>query len=102
MSDWRCHTGHQGRVTRLAAGVVSLTGVCRGPWKERGSNRKESACNAGDTRDTGSVPGLRGCPGEGNVNPLQDSCLENPMDRGAWRATVQGIAESDTPESLTL
>ena len=50
----------------------------------------------------GSVPGLRGCPGEGNVNPLQDSCLENPMDRGAWRATVQGIAESDTPESLTL
>ena len=102
MSDWRCHTGHQGRVTWLAEGVVSLTGVYRGPWKEHGSNRKESTCNAGDTRDMGSVPGLRGCPGEGNVNPLQDSCLENPMDRGAWRATVQGIAESDTPESLTL
>ena len=48
---------------------------------------KESTCNAGDT---GSVPGSRRCPGRRHGNPLQYSCLENPIDRGAWRATVQG------------
>ena len=50
---------------------------------------KESACNAGDL---GSSPGSRRSPGEGNGNPLQFSCLENPMDKGAWRATVHGVA----------
>ena len=50
---------------------------------------KESACNAGDP---GSVPGLGRSSGEGNGSPLQYSCLENFMDRGAWRATVHGIA----------
>ena len=50
---------------------------------------KESACNAGDL---GLVPGLGRSPGEGNGNPLQYSCLENPTDRGAWRATVHGVA----------
>ena len=50
---------------------------------------KESACNAGDL---GSIPGLGRSPGEGNGNPLQYSCLENPMDRGAWWATVHGVA----------
>ena len=50
---------------------------------------KESACNAGNL---GSAPGLGGSPGEGNGNPLQYSCLENPMDRGAWRATVHRVA----------
>ena len=48
-----------------------------------GSDHKESACNAGDL---GSVPGLRRSPGEGNDNPLQYSCLANPMNRGAWRS----------------
>ena len=55
-----------------------------------GSLVKESACNAGDA---GLIPGSRRSPGEGN--PLQYSCLKNPMDRGAWWATVQGVAESD-------
>ena len=46
--------------------------------------------NAEDIRDAGSIPGLGGSPGEGNGNPLQYSCLENFMDRGAWRTTVHG------------
>ena len=54
---------------------------------------KASACNA---RDLGSIPGSGRCPGEGNGNPLQHSCLENPMDVGAWWATVHGVARSRT------
>ena len=50
---------------------------------------KESACNAGDL---GSIPGLRTSPGEGNDNPFQYSCLENPMDGGAWWAIVHGVS----------
>ena len=57
------------------------------------SNGKESACEGGDQ---GSVPGLGSSSGEGNGNPLQNSCLENPMDRGAWQPTVQGVAKSQT------
>ena len=56
-----------------------------------GSNSKEFTCNAGDL---GSIPGLGKSPGGGCDNPLQYSCLENPMDRGAWWATVHGIAKS--------
>ena len=52
--------------------------------------------NAGDTRDVGSFPGSRRSPGEGNGNPLQYSCLENPMGRGAWRAAVLGVTKSRT------
>ena len=63
------------------------------PWWFSG---KESTCNAGDTGDTGSIPGAGRCPGVGNSNPFSYSCSENPMDRGAWQATVRGIAESDT------
>ena len=58
-----------------------------------GSEVKVSASNAGDL---GSIPGLGRSPGEGNGNPLQYSCLENPMDGGAWWATVHGVAESRT------
>ena len=49
--------------------------------------------NAGDTRDTGLIPGLGRSPGEGNEDPLQYSCLENPKDRGVWWATFHGITE---------
>ena len=59
--------------------------------------KKKPAAQAGDM---GSIPGSGRCPGEGNDNPLQYSCLENPLDRGAWRATVHGVTESDVTWQL--
>ena len=56
---------------------------------------KNPPANAEDSRDVGSIPGSGRFPGIGDGNPLQYSCLENSMERGAWRATVHGIAESD-------
>ena len=61
-----------------------------------GASGKEYACNAGVTDDLGSIPGSERSLGEGNGNPLQYSCLENPMDRGAWWVTVHGFAKSWT------
>ena len=58
-----------------------------------GSDGKASAYNAGDS---GSIPGSQRSPGEGNGNPLQYSCLENPMKRGAWWSTVHPVAKSQT------
>ena len=54
---------------------------------------KNTLANAGDTGDVGSIPGLGRSPGEGSGNPLQYSCLENPMDGGAWQATVDGVTK---------
>ena len=64
--------------------------VCGLPWW---LNSKESAYNTGDV---GLTPGLGRSPGERHGNPLQYSCLENPIGRGAWQAIVHGVAESDT------
>ena len=57
---------------------------------------KNPPVNAGDTGDSGSIPGLGRPPGGGNGNPLQYSCLENPMDSRAWQTTVPGITKSWT------
>ena len=65
--------------------AVLLNGL---PWLPFSSDGKEPACNAGDP---GSIPGLGRSSGEEHGNPLQYPCLENPMDRGAWRATVRGL-----------
>ena len=74
---------HQTVPQRMLSSELGLS------WKIHcGSDGKESGCNAGDP---GLISGSRRSPGEGNGNPLQYSCLENPMDRGAWRATVHGI-----------
>ena len=80
---WGAQYNHKGPPAHSAA--VSPLG-CPG-----GLGSKESACNAGDP---GSIPGLGKSPGEGNGNPLQYSCLENPMDRRAWQATAHGVAKS--------
>ena len=61
-----------------------------------GSGGKESACNAGATGDTNLIPGSGRSPGEGNGNPLQYSCLENPMQRGTCPATVHRVLKSWT------
>ena len=64
-----------------------------------GSDGKESACNAGDLS---LIPGSGRSPGEGNCYPFQCACLENLIDRRAWRATVLEIAEGDRTKRLTL
>ena len=64
-----------------------------GAWCVGGSDSKESVCNLGNP---GSIPELGRSPGEGNGYPLQYSCLENSMDRGAWWATVHGVSKNQT------
>ena len=61
---------------------------------------KKLPANAGDVRDLGSTPGMGRSPGGGSGNPLQYSCLENPMDGGAWWATVHGVTKSQTRLSM--
>ena len=78
---------------------MRLGGSLGGPWEcllPWWLSDKESACNAGPIGDTGPIPGSGRSPGEGHGNPLQYSCLVNPMDRGAWRATVHGTAKNWT------
>ena len=62
---------------------------------------KNPPATAGVIRDLGLISGLGRSPGGGNDNPLQYSCLENPMDRGAWRAKVHEVTKSDTTEQLS-
>ena len=62
-----------------------------------GTTGKKPACQCRRQRYAGSIPGLGRSPGEGHGNPLWYSCLENPMDRGAWRTTVHRVTKSQTP-----
>ena len=62
----------------------------------RGTVIKNLPANAGDTGDVGLIPGSERSPREGNGYPFQYSCLENPLDRGAWQATVHGVSKSRT------
>ena len=66
-------------------------------WASQGAPVTQNLpANAGDARDVGSIPGLGRSPGGRPGNPLHYSCLENPMDRGAWWATVHSVAKSQT------
>ena len=84
------NTGHKWAFESLKWGQLELGCAVDFP---RGSDSKESAYSAGDT---GLIPGSRRPHGEENGYPLQYSCLENPMDRGAWWATIHGAAKSWT------
>ena len=79
LSSWKVNIVKEGKHN-----CVAVTG---------GLDGKESPCNAGDL---GSIPGLGRSPGGGHGNPLQYSCLENPMGRGAWWVTVHGVTNSPT------
>ena len=83
-----------GRVGAVLKSPVPTSHFCTWPTAvPGGSDSKESAWSVGDP---GSIPGWGRIPGEGNGNPLQYSCLENPMNRGAWWATVHGVTKSQT------
>ena len=91
---------HSGTCVFLNDGFLRLCAQQWNCWVIRqvqdfpgGSDGKESTCNAGDS---GLIPGLRRSPGDGTDYPLQYSCLEHSMDRGAWQATVRGITKSWT------
>ena len=80
------HCRHRRKVTDLSyMGASQVAPLVKNP-----------PANAGDTGDMGLIPGLERSPGGGNGNPLQQSCLENPMDRGAWWATVHGVTKSQS------
>ena len=99
------HRSHHGNLYGTALlgqmlghqGLIAITAIYWAPtvhWGfPGGSDGKESTCNAGDL---GLIPGLGRSPGEGNGKPLRDSCLENPLDRGAWQPTAHRAAKSQT------
>ena len=101
---------HPDLLNGLGTQLVAFNKLCRWLWARlRLENHcvtrvasqvalvvKNPPANGGDVRDLGSVPGSGRSPGGGHGNPLQYSCLENPMDRGAWWATVHGVKESQT------
>ena len=94
-SSW--DTGDQEALISAVRGSTGTPGACSGglmdPWASQVAQWEGIHLPSGDT---GSIPRLGGSPGEGNGNPCQCSCLGNPMDRGAWRATVHGVAKSWT------
>ena len=81
---------------RQQINLQSHTGTFGCHFCSRGASGRESACSAGDISRTGLIPGLRRSPGEGHGNPRQYCCLENPMGRGAWWATVHRVTRSQT------
>ena len=95
------HRAHQDGGSAKKEGTEEPLGVDLYPAKvwcglPQWLSSEESACSSGDLGDVSLIPGSGRSPGEGNGNPLQSSCLKNPMDRGAWRATVHGVTKSQT------
>ena len=97
------HETYSGKGYSEAAKLTfcSLSCVTRNRWTSQVALVvKNPPANAGDVRDTGLILGVGRSPREGHGNPLQYSCLENPTDRGAWRATVHEVTESDMTEVI--
>ena len=90
---WALRRSTRLRVWESWGALVPTLTIVKKQMLPRWRGGKEPASNAGDL---GPVPGLGRSPGGGNGNPLQYSCLENPMDRRAWQATVHGVAKSQT------
>ena len=88
--------GCLGKGNRLGEHPINPCYTCIREGFPGGSVGKESTCSAGDTGDSGSIPESGRSPGGGHGNPLQYSCLENLMNRGAWQATVRRVAKSWT------
>ena len=84
------------RVLGWAVSYMVILGPSQDHFLPGGLSGKESSCNAGGTGDMGSIPESGRSPGGGPGVPLQYSCLENPMERGAWRATVHRVTKSRT------
>ena len=78
-------------IPECGSDLIRAIALGRRPWWLSG---KEFTCNSGATGDLGSIPGSGRSPGRGNVNPPKYSCLENSVDRGAWWATVHGVAKN--------
>ena len=81
-------------IVTLCGTIYILQGVTLRIWASQVALLvRNLPANAGDVRDAGSIPGMKRSPGGGHGHPLQYSCLENPMDRGAWWATVHGVTK---------
>ena len=93
---WFCGACMHAQLLSLPMNIVHIDYYSESHNNSLSSDSKESACNVGDL---GSIPWLGRSPGEGNGYPLQYSCLENSMDRGAWQAIVHGVAKSWTWKS---
>ena len=91
---------HQTRLCpRPGSSYHGVWNFSRQQWSPGGPSVNNPPASTGDRRDAGSIPGWGRSPGGGHGNPLQYSCLENPMDRGAWQATPWGRKESDMTEA---
>ena len=88
------------RVPWTPASPSGRPAICLSVGSPGGAVVKDPPANAGDVRDSGSIPGLGRSPGEGDSSPLQYSCLESPTRRGAWRAAVHGVREADTTAEI--
>ena len=96
LSSWAAFNGTSANGNDSSSFFLLRTAMCCGHWyrvSQMALLVKNPSADVGDIRDVGSIPGSGRSPGGGHGNPLQYSCLKNPMDGGAWRAIVHGVAK---------